>query len=108
MKNGKKVLCITTGEIHNSVKQAADAHHMKYASVHAVCYGRMKTHNQMQFCYLEDAPYRIVDIANGIKEKNNRALRKELATAEATRDKAYAQYLEAKAKCDDIQAKLGQ
>jgi hypothetical protein len=108
MKSGKKVLCITTGEIFNSVKQTADTYHMKYASVHAVCYGRMKAHNQMQFCYLEDAPYRIVEIANGIKEKNNRALRKELATAESARDKAYAEYLEAQAKCEEIQAKLGQ
>ena len=108
MKSGKKVLCITTGEIYTSVKQAADANHMKYASVHAVCYGRMKAHNQMQFCYLEDAPYRIVDIANGIKEKNNRVLRKELATAESARDKAYAEYLAAKEKCEEIQAKLGQ
>ena len=108
MKNGKKVLCITTGDIYTSVKQAADAHHMKYASVHAVCYGRMKTHNQLQFCYLEDAPYRIVEIANGIKEKNNRMLRKELAKHEAARDKAYAEYLAAKEQCDEIQAKLGQ
>ena len=108
MKNGKKVLCITNGEIYASVKQAADANHMKYASVHAVCYGRMNAHNQMQFCYLEDAPYRIVEIANGIKEKTNRTLRKELAKAEATRDKAYAEYLAAKEQCDEIQAKLGQ
>lgn len=108
MKSGKKVLCITTGEIYNSVKQAADALNMKYASVHGVCYGRLKTHKKMQFCYLEDAPYRIVEIANGIKEKNIRALRKELSTAESARDKAYAEYLDAQAKCEEIQAKLCQ
>lgn len=70
IKKGKTVLCITTGEVYKSCQEAAIANNLSYASVHSVCYGRQSSHNGLAFCYLEDAPYRVMDIVTGVRKQN--------------------------------------
>ena len=108
MKKGKTVLCITTGEIYASVKECASAMRLNCYSVYNVCEGRVKRHKGMEFCYLEDAPYRITDIAKGIKQKNEYNLRRELAAAKAVLDKTAAEHAAAQEKYNAILARIGQ
>ena len=41
--NSKKVRCITTGEIFNTMKEAAERYNMKYLGISNCCTGRYKT-----------------------------------------------------------------
>ena len=115
IRKGKSTMCITTGEIFISAKEAARAKNMKYASVHAVCTNRQASHKGLVFCYMEDAPYKIETIARGIRMKNDVMLRKELQSAQkrlADADKkltdAQANREAAQAEVDAIMAKIGQ
>lgn len=108
MKKGKTTLCVTTGEVYVSAKQAADAHGIKYATINALCDGRQKAHHGLVFCYMEDAPYKIDMIAKGIRMKNETMLRKQLQNAKTKMDDARAKYEAAQAEYDSIMAKIGQ
>lgn len=108
MKKGKTTLCVTTGEVYVSAKQAADAHNIKYSTMNALCDGRQKSHHDLVFCYMEDAPYKIDMIARGIRMKNETMLRKQLKTAETKMNDARKKYEAAQEEYNSIMAKLGQ
>lgn len=108
MKKGKTTLCVTTGEVYVSAKQAADAHGIKYATLNALCDGRQKQHHGLVFCYMEDAPYKIDMIAKGIRMKNDTMLRKQLKAAETKMNKAREEFEAYQAEYNSIMAKLGQ
>ena len=107
MRKGKTTLCITTGAIYTSAKQAADTHGIKYATMNALCDGRQKMHKGMAFCYMEDAPYKMEAIVRGIKTNHDAMLHNQLKTAEAKMNKARAEFEAAQAEYDKIAAKIG-
>jgi predicted secreted Zn-dependent protease len=108
IRKGKSTLCITTGEIFISVKEAARAKNMSYASVHAVCSNRQSSHKGLVFCYMEDAPYKIETIARGIRMKNDTMLRKQLKDSQKKLEDARQKYEAAQAEYDAIAAQIGQ
>ena len=108
IRKGKSTMCITTGEIFISAKEAAKAHNVKYASVHAVCTNRQASHKGLVYCYMEDAPYKIEAIARGIRMKNETMLRKQLQAAQKKLDDARKKHEDAQAEVDAIMAKIGQ
>jgi len=115
MRKGKTTLCITTGTVYTSAKQAADAHGIKYATMNALCDGRQNMHKGLAFCYMEDAPYKMEAIIRGVKVNHDAMLHKQLQRAQrdmdkarAKRDAANAEYEAAQAEYNEIAAKIGQ
>ena len=108
MKKGKTTLCITTGAVYTSAKQAADHHGIKYATMNALCDGRQKAHKGLTFCYMEDAPYKMEAIVRGIKVNHDAMLRKQLKVAEDKMKKARAEFEAAQNEYNEIAAKISQ
>ena len=48
----KKVLCVETGKVYNSVKECAEAINGKESSIYNVCRGQNKTYRKMHFKYI--------------------------------------------------------
>lgn len=74
---GKAVLCITTGEVFQSAKEAANYYNVNYVTliqhiagkVHAVGGGRgNKKGEGIKFCYVSDMGYKANDISHYIIE----------------------------------------
>lgn len=65
---GKSTLCLTTGEIYKSAIEAAHMNNLKYSAVIDSCRkGSKCADSGLTFCYLEDAPYRVMDIVAGVR-----------------------------------------
>lgn len=74
---GKTVLCITTGEVFKSAREAAEHYGINYVSLLTQISGKIKTcgggirnvnGNGMKFCYVSEMGYKANDIANYIIE----------------------------------------
>lgn len=74
---GKAVLCITTGEVFKSAKEAASYYEISYVSMLTQISGKTETcgggiknvnGNGMKFCYISEMGYKANDIANYIVE----------------------------------------
>lgn len=50
----KKVLCVETGEIFNSVRQAGEAYHIAHECIGRVCRGERKTAAKKHWKYIEE------------------------------------------------------
>lgn len=66
--NAKPVYCITDGKIYQSVMDASIAENLHNTAISAVCLGKIKTANRKQWCFVDDLPNRILDIANNTAE----------------------------------------
>lgn len=102
---GKAVLCITTGKVFNSAKEAANHYGINYQSLcHQIagysktCGGGIKNTkgNGMKFCYVSEMGYKANDIANYIIELKARA---DMNVASMVKiQETYNQFMEVKAK----------
>lgn len=103
---GKTVLCITTGEVFRSAKEAASHYDdVSYASLiqcltgrQDTCGGGIKNVNGkgLQFCYVSEMGYKANDIANYIIELKAK-VDANMTYMKAIQD-TYSQFMEAKAK----------
>lgn len=101
---GKAVMCITTGEVFKSAREAANSYGISYASLLNQIAGRQKTcggtsHNHTgngkQFCYISEMGYNVAAISASITEKamlqfKNRELQKELNSYKERFDRCYS------------------
>lgn len=83
---GKAVMCITTGEVFKSAREAANYYGIGYASLTNQIAGRQKTcggapHNHTgngkQFCYISEMGYNVAAISASIIEMKLHGLSKE-------------------------------
>lgn len=51
---GKKIICLETGEIFNSIKNAGEKYKIDTSSISAVCKGKRKSCKDLHFCYLQN------------------------------------------------------
>ena len=102
---GKTVLCITTGEVFNSAKEAANHYGINYISLPTQISGKTETcgggiknvnGNGMKFCYVSEMGYKANDIADYIVELKAKA-DANMAYMKAIQD-TYNQFMEVKAK----------
>lgn len=102
---GKTVLCITTGEVFNSAKEAANHYGINYISLITQISGKTETcgggiknvnGNGMKFCYVSEMGYKANDIADYIVELKAKA-DANMAYMKAIQD-TYNQFMEVKAK----------
>ena len=106
MKKGKSTLCITTGEIFISTREAARTYKINPYSVYAICNNRQHQCQGYEFCYLEDAPYKVLKIAQGIRTKNKRILQEKLDAASKELAEAKTNYEAAQSKFDELMSQL--
>lgn len=50
--NTKKVKCIETGIIYNSIKECAEDLNLNASKISDVCHGRRKTTGKKHFCFI--------------------------------------------------------
>lgn len=102
---GKTVLCITTGEVFNSAREAAEHYGINYVSLITQISGKTETcgggiknvnGNGMKFCYVSEMGYKANDIADYIVELKAKA-DANMAYMKAIQD-TYNQFMEVKAK----------
>lgn len=102
---GKTVLCITTGEVFRSAKEAANHYGINYVSLIIQISGKTETcgggiknvnGNGMKFCYVSEMGYKANDIADYIVELKAKA-DANMAYMKAIQD-TYNQFMEVKAK----------
>ncbi len=102
---GKTVMCITTGEVFNSAKEAANHYGINYISLLTQISGKTETcgggiknvnGNGMKFCYVSEMGYKANDIADYIVELKAKA-DANMAYMKAIQD-TYNQFMEVKAK----------
>lgn len=102
---GKTVLCITTGEVFNSAREAAEHYGINYVSLLTQISGKTETcgggiknvnGNGMKFCYVSEMGYKANDIADYIVELKAKA-DANMAYMKAIQD-TYNQFMEVKAK----------
>lgn len=83
---GKAVMCITTGEVFKSAREAANYYGIGYASLTNQIAGRQKTcggapHNHTgngkQFCYISEMGYNVAAISASIIEMKRNGVSKE-------------------------------
>ena len=105
IRKGKTVLCITTGEVFNSAKEAANHYGINYISLLTQISGKTETcgggiknvnGNGMKFCYVSEMGYKANDIADYIVELKAKA-DANMAYMKAIQD-TYNQFMEVKAK----------
>lgn len=94
---GKAVMCITTGEVFKSAREAANYYGIGYASLTNQIAGRQKTcggapHNHTgngkQFCYISEMGYNVAAISASIIEmKRNGVSREDYDAAMMRNDK---------------------
>lgn len=105
IRKGKTVLCITTGEIFNSAREAAEHYGINYVSLITQISGKIETcgggiknvnGNGMKFCYVSEMGYKANDIADYIVELKAKA-DANMAYMRAIQD-TYNQFMEVKAK----------
>ena len=80
-KKGKTVICITTGEVFKSAKEAANYYGFEYTSVAECCAGKLisvgggrgRAGKGYKFCYVADLAYKVNDITDYIKELKEKA-----------------------------------
>lgn len=76
---GKSALCITTGEVFKSAKEAANFYNISYTSLLAQIAGKSKTvgagpwGNGLKFCYVAEMGYKADDISHYIIELKAKA-----------------------------------
>lgn len=68
INKGKATMCITTGEIFKSAKEAAEYFNIPYVYLIMHLNGKTKTCHGMQFCYIAEMSYKANDIASCIIE----------------------------------------
>lgn len=82
IRKGKTVLCITTGEVFKSAREAASHYGINYYSLchqlvgdYETCGGGVKNTNGsgMKFCYVSEMGYKANDIADYIVELKAKA-----------------------------------
>jgi hypothetical protein len=87
---GKAVMCITTGEVFKSAREAANYYGIGYASLTNQIAGRQKTcggapHNHTgngkQFCYISEMGYNVAAISASIEMKRNGVSREDYDAA---------------------------
>lgn len=102
---GKTVMCITTGEVFNSAKEAANHYGINYISLLTQISGKTETcgggiknvnGNGMKFCYVYEMGYKANDIADYIVELKAKA-DANMTYMKAIQD-TYNQFMEVKAK----------
>lgn len=105
IRKGKMVLCITTGEVFNSAREAASHYGINYISLITQISGKTETcgggiknvnGNGMKFCYVSEMGYKANDIADYIVELKAKA-DANMAYMKAIQD-TYNQFMEVKAK----------
>lgn len=105
IRKGKMVLCITTGEVFNSAREAAEHYGISYVSLIIQISGKTKTcgggvnnvnGNGMKFCYVSEMGYKANDIADYIVELKAKA-DANMVYMKAIQD-TYNQFMEVKAK----------
>lgn len=83
---GKSVMCITTGEVFKSAREAANYYGIGYASLTNQIAGRQKTcggapHNHTgngkQFCYISEMGYNVAAISASIIEMKRNGVSRE-------------------------------
>ena len=83
---GKAVMCITTGEVFKSAREAANYYGIGYASLTKQIAGRQKTcggapHNHTgngkQFCYISEMGYNVAAISASIIEMKRNGVSRE-------------------------------
>lgn len=83
---GKAVMCITTGEVFKSAREAANYYGIGYASLTNQIAGRQKTcggtpynhtGNGKQFCYISEMGYNVADISASIIEMKRNGVSRE-------------------------------
>lgn len=83
---GKAVMCITTGEVFKSAREAANYYGIGYASLTNQIAGRQKTcggapHNHTgngkQFCYISEMGYNVAAISASIIEMKRNSVSRE-------------------------------
>lgn len=105
IRKGKTVLCITTGEVFKSAREAASHYGINYYSLchqlvgdYETCGGGVKNTNGsgMKFCYVSEMGYKANDIADYIIELKAKA---DMNVASMMKIKeTYNQFMEVKAK----------
>lgn len=72
---GKEVLCITTGEIFKSAKEAHEKYGIGYSTLSACCRGKVKScgggkgkTKGMKFAYVADLAYKVNDVTECLVE----------------------------------------
>ena len=86
IRKGKAVMCITTGEVFKSAREAANYYGIGYASLTNQIAGRQKTcggapHNHTgngkQFCYISEMGYNVAAISASIIEMKQHSVSRE-------------------------------
>lgn len=86
IRKGKAVMCITTGEVFKSAREAANYYGIGYASLTNQIAGRQKTcggapHNHTgngkQFCYISEMGYNAAAISASIIEMKQHSVSRE-------------------------------
>ena len=86
IRKGKAVMCITTGEVFKSAREAANYYGIGYASLLNQIAGRQKTcggspHNHTgngkQFCYISEMGYNVAAISASIIEMKRNGVSRE-------------------------------
>lgn len=86
IRKGKAVMCITTGEVFKSARDAANCYGISYASLLNQIAGRQKTcggatHNHTgngkQFCYISEMGYNVAAISASIIEMKRNGVSRE-------------------------------
>lgn len=86
IRKGKAVMCITTGEVFKSAREAANYYGIGYASLTNQIAGRQKTcggapHNHTgngkQFCYISEMGYNVAAISASIIEMKRNGVSRE-------------------------------
>lgn len=86
IRKGKAVMCITTGEVFKSAREAANYYGIGYASLTNQIAGRQKTcggapHNHTgngkQFCYISEMGYNVAAISASIIEMKRHSVSRE-------------------------------
>lgn len=117
----KRVICIDTGEVFTSAKDAAKKAGVHFSTMSAVCLGKLKTAGGKRYCYLSDAMENLDAIVCRLRETSSveedarkwrayqaqqEAARKEKERRQAEVSKVEEQLARQNAICERLQAQL--
>lgn len=106
-KNAKPVMCIETGEIFTSATDAGIAYGVGVDCISVNCLGKTKTCKGKHFCYLDQMPEHIDNVANYIQTIVHKAkLYDEMMAEKEKKSRLQAELAKAKEAYDKLVDKL--